>query len=161
LEDVAVPSQAIETTSTSAPIEDVAAIPQPDAVAPSAPQLGGAFAQEAQARTGMKPQVEDVLAAFEAKGLPVKDIKQGLGRTSGAQYCSFGTTAAAARVVICEYADAAAAATALPKVRAQVADERRRVEANGRLMVTLLASATTPEALKERDVMFEAFASVK
>lgn len=159
--DVATAQQAIEVTSPSAPIGDATAIPQADVEARPPTQLGGAFAQEAQARTGVKPQVEDVLGAFEGRGLALKDIKQGLGRTSGAQYCSFGTTPAAGRVVVCEYSDAAAAAAALPKVRAQVTDERRHVEANGRLMVTLLASATTPEASKERDVLFEALAAVK
>ena len=158
--DVAAASQAIETTSPGKPTADVAVNPQPDASGPP-PQLGGAFAQEAQARTGVKPQVEDAFAAFEAKGFPLSDIKQGLGRTSAAQYCSFGTTAAAARVVMCEYADAAAAAAALPKVRAQVSDERRRVEVRGRLMLTMLASATTPEATRERDAMFEVFAAVE
>jgi len=151
-------------------VAEVLSEPQPDTVmaqldteapkpAPTA-AMGGAFTQEANARTHEKPEAEEVFAAFTDAKLPLSEIKQGLGSTSFAQYCVFGTSAVGARVVLCEYQDVVAATAALPKVRALLTDQRRRVEAHGRLMLTVLLAGDGPDAERERDAFFATFASV-
>lgn len=132
--------------------------PAPDVAAPYTPEpMGGAFSEEARARTHARPEAEDVLRAFAAGRLPLATIKQGLGRTSGAQYCVLGDSPRGQRVVVCEYADEARATAALPGVRAELVDERRRVEARGRLAMTVLSGTTGAEDLAERDALFALF----
>jgi len=131
---------------------------EPGSVTPS--PLGGAFAQEAANRSHHKPEVEDAFAAFAKAGLEPRNVKQGLGRTSFAQYCQLTDILGEQRAVVCEYADDAAASKALPEIQAQLVDPRRSVTVHGRLMLTIMLTENTPVLQDERDKLIAAFESV-
>ncbi len=120
--------------------------------------LGGRLEAEANARTRVKPEVEDVLAAFASAGLAVAEVRQGVARTSRAQYCVFGTSPGGHRVFVCEFADVDGAEQGAAFMASQLVDPRRRVEAHGRLALTVFLTVQTPEADRERQQYFDIFA---
>ncbi|MFO0744892.1 MAG: hypothetical protein U1F43_04340 [Myxococcota bacterium] len=134
---------------TPAPIEDAPVT------------IGGRLDEEARDRTHAKPEVEDVLAAFETGGVKVADAKQGIARTSKARFCKYGQSPLGHRVMVCECNDADEAERAATFMRAQLVDPRRRVETQGRLVLTVFVTAKTPESDRESEKYFSIFSGLQ
>lgn len=164
---VAVTADASLSTSTSAANDagasNVAANGANVGEAPvdSPTTMAGRLGEEAQDRTHVKPEVEDVLAAFEAAGLKLSELKQGIARTSKARFCMFGQSPLGHRVLVCEFADDAEADKGAKFMASQLVDPRRRVEPHGRLALTVFVTANSPEADRESAAFFEVFSKVQ
>lgn len=119
--------------------------------------MAGRMDAERKARTGEKPDVDDVLAAFKTADLEVKDVRQGVARTSKARYCVFGTSPGGHRVFVCEFNDRAEAEHGTEFMTAQLVDSRRRVASHGRLALTVFVTSQTPESDRESQRYFDVF----
>jgi len=157
-EVAAAPSTARETTEPVVPAPPAERNATPTDDPPTT--IAGRLDAERRSRTGVKPEAEDALAAFSSAGLEVKDVRQGVARTSKARYCVFGTSPGGHRVMVCEFLDAAEAERGATFMASQLVDPRRRVEARGRLALTVFSTGQTPEADRERARYFEIFAAL-
>jgi hypothetical protein len=81
--------------------------------------VAGRLAEEAQHRPPIKPNADDIFAAFEHAGAPVPRKQQSLGRTYKSPFCEGGYTFDVRLAInICEYPDDAAAAAGLAASKA-------------------------------------------
>lgn len=151
------PTKADPATAEPAKV-DAGGKPSPDENTPTT--IGGRMQSEREDRTHEKPEVEDVLAAFEAAGLKVAELRQGVARTSKARFCMYGSSPSGHRVLVCEHKDVAEAEVGAKFAASQLVDPRRVVEQRGRLSVTILLTTMTPEGELERTKYLEAFAKV-
>jgi len=163
-EDVGVAGTLRAGDATSkAPLGDAeaAAPSKPSAPIDEPTTVAGRLEAERAGRSHDEPEVEDALAAFSAAGLEVKELRQGVARTSHARYCQYGTSPGGHRVLVCEFADAAEAERGAAYMRTQLVDPRRRVEPHGRLAVTVFLTEKTPEADRESQRYFETLAAIQ
>jgi hypothetical protein len=105
---------ASSATASSAAAADAAALASPTAPLGPGETLSGQLAAEAQHRPAIKPNADDVFAAFERAGAPVPRKQQSLGKTYQSPFCEGGYTKDAKLAInVCEYLDASAAAAGL------------------------------------------------
>lgn len=132
-----------------------------------APQLpvAGDLAQQLSVETAArKPdalKAETVIEALNKAQVPVGGVKQFMGRTVLALYCSGGATNHSTSVTVCEYADEAAAKAGLAHSEKQFgAIPMRVLKQNKASVLTLVRATDTPETKAEVDKAVEVFSKL-
>ncbi len=158
------------------PPEEQPAVPSPSAPVNSAPLAAGpnsasppfdpaavgglklTLDRESASRPTGTPKAEQVFAALEKAGVKVDGIRQQLGATHGANYCSGGATAAGLGVNVCEYADAEAATAGRERSLKLLAGiKNREIFVNKKTTLTMMRGDGATGAAQERDKAVEAF----
>ena len=103
-------------------------------------------------------KAETVIEALNKGGVPVDSVKQFMGRTVLALYCSGGATGHSTSVTVCEYADAEAAKAGLAHSEKQFGTiPLRTLTQNKASVLTLVRATDTPETKAEADKAIEIF----
>lgn len=143
------------------PPEKSAPKADPAAALPLAGDLGQQLVAEAAARKPDALKSEAVVEAMTAAKIPVTNVKQFLGRTVLALYCSGGMTAHNTSVTVCEYADAEAAKVGLAHSEKQFAAiPMRTLTQNKASVLTLVRATDTPETKAEADAAIAVFSKL-
>ena len=130
----------------------------PAANLPVAGNLGEQLITEAASRPKDAIKAEAVFEALGKNGIAVNSVKQFMGRTVLANYCSGGLTALVTSVTVCEYATEAAAKAGLEQSAKQFASIRMRTLTQNKLTVlTLVRESDAPEKKAEAEKAIEIF----
>ena len=120
------------------------------------------LAEEQKNRPSVQPSAEKVFDTITGKlAIPIENKKQVAGFTSGARYCSMGTTKHDVHLVVCEYADPESATKGVERTSStNKVIKRREVLRRNSTTLAIQQSGESKEAVAEAKKIHDAFVAL-